>query len=245
MTLSDFSDPEVLKTYSKSVISHPYVVFPAILDTLGNIDGARVLDIGCGSGDSTEILLSEGARVVGIDISETAVDYCRERFKGNRKVKFEHVDASRMKCYRNSTFDHAIANMVMINVEDRRTLAGIFYETKRVLRQDGKFVFTDLHPLGKMTPQTTTERQNYLGAFSYFRDGSEFESEVLMMDGSRMKFKDKHWTLETYARAMRLAGLNLHNIIEPQPVKTPDLPKIFENYPVPEYILFSCIKPGQ
>ncbi|MFH7903592.1 MAG: class I SAM-dependent methyltransferase [Candidatus Aenigmatarchaeota archaeon] len=42
--------------------------------------GAKVLDLGCGFGITSEILKELGYKVVGIDISKRMVEHCRERY---------------------------------------------------------------------------------------------------------------------------------------------------------------------
>ena len=46
---------------------------------LGNIEGKRILEIGCGDGGKSIILGLKGARVLGIDISPRAIDIANKR----------------------------------------------------------------------------------------------------------------------------------------------------------------------
>jgi SAM-dependent methyltransferase len=50
---------------------------------LGDIRGRRVLDFGCGSGENTLPLARRGARVVGVDISESLIRLARRRLEVN------------------------------------------------------------------------------------------------------------------------------------------------------------------
>ncbi len=243
MTVSDFSDREELERYSKQVINHEHVVYPAILKEMGNVRGKRVLDIGCANGDFAKYLQRFDVKYTGIDKSKAAIEHCRQRFGVDHYISYFVQDATKITDNYVDHFDYAVANMLMLNVDRKETLEKIFSETAGVLRRGGRFIFTDLHPFSKMM-NTTTETVNHPEEFSYFRGGSEFSTSMLMKDGSRMKFDDVHWTLNDYIGAVKGAGLVLDNIIEPQPVKSPQLPAIYENYPVPEYILFSCIKPN-
>lgn len=79
----------------------------------------RVLDFGCGLGDTTQALAEEfpGARVVGADTSEPALAHARERC-GNGRVDFALVDDLPLArgfdlCYCNGVFHH-------IELADRR-----------------------------------------------------------------------------------------------------------------------------
>jgi SAM-dependent methyltransferase len=58
--------------------------FAALLE-LGELDGARLLDVGCGFGDFLEFLQERGVTPVytGIDICKPMIDRCRERFDGD------------------------------------------------------------------------------------------------------------------------------------------------------------------
>lgn len=53
--------------------------YKEIVDRLGNLEGAQVLDIACGTGKWLEYLASKGAAASGIDISERAIAACQER----------------------------------------------------------------------------------------------------------------------------------------------------------------------
>lgn len=60
-------------TYSTS-----YLV-PVILDLLQNHSGKRVMDIGCGNGSVSEVLVQNGYELVGIEPSESGITCCREK----------------------------------------------------------------------------------------------------------------------------------------------------------------------
>jgi len=49
------------------------------LDSLFKLDGARVLEIGCGTGASTVALAEQGCHVVGLDVSAAALASARDR----------------------------------------------------------------------------------------------------------------------------------------------------------------------
>lgn len=50
---------------------------------LGDVRGRRVLDFGCGSGENSLLLAMRGARVVGVDISESLIGVAKTRLRVN------------------------------------------------------------------------------------------------------------------------------------------------------------------
>jgi SAM-dependent methyltransferase len=50
---------------------------------LGDVEGRRVLDFGCGSGENCLMLARRGAKVVGVDISESLIRVARKRLAVN------------------------------------------------------------------------------------------------------------------------------------------------------------------
>ena len=62
------------------------------LDNLGNYDVLEgnhyiIVDLGCGSGFSSEILVDSGHRVIGIDILIDMVSKAKTKKKKNQKIK--------------------------------------------------------------------------------------------------------------------------------------------------------------
>ncbi|MEZ5332775.1 MAG: class I SAM-dependent methyltransferase [Thermoanaerobaculia bacterium] len=50
-----------------------------LLDALPSLDGALVMDLGCGGGDVAEVLVARGARVLGVDLDEELLTAARAR----------------------------------------------------------------------------------------------------------------------------------------------------------------------
>ena len=215
-----------------------YAQRPAILKLLEDISKKTILDLGCGSGKFSQILANKGAKVDAADISEEWIKKAKSKFK---EVNFFTADSSNLNMIKDNTYDIVLMKLVFLNIKDKEKVEKTFHEVSRVLKNGGDFIFTDLHPLCLMIKDTGTERQNHLENFSYFKDGSQFKSDVLMSDEkTRMQFTDTHWTLNTYTRLINESDLVINQIIEPEPIK--ESPEAIKNTKVPEFIIFHCKK---
>jgi len=80
------------------------------LDSAKRLDGARILEIGCGTGSSTAALAEQGAAVIGIDVDEKSLATARARLEilglPAEFVSANAVDASRL--FSGSQFDFII-----------------------------------------------------------------------------------------------------------------------------------------
>lgn len=90
---------------------------------------ARILDVGCGTGANL-IMLSKYGDAEGVDVSEDALAFCRER--GLDKVR---LGAGEALPYEDGTFDLVTAFDVVEHMDD--DLAGLS-EMRRVLRPGGR-----------------------------------------------------------------------------------------------------------
>src|ERR1043165_5867137 len=89
----------------------------------------RILDVGCGTGANL-LMLSKYGEAEGVDISEDALSFCRER--GLDKVR---LGAGEQLPYEDATFDLVTALDVVEHMDD--DLAGL-REMRRVLRPGGR-----------------------------------------------------------------------------------------------------------
>ncbi|HEV7864830.1 MAG TPA: class I SAM-dependent methyltransferase [Acidimicrobiia bacterium] len=78
-----------------------------LVDCLGLVPGARILDVGCGPGRHAHALGRRGFEVVGVDISERFIALARDATPPGSTVTFERADARALPFA--SEFDAAIS----------------------------------------------------------------------------------------------------------------------------------------
>jgi len=241
MAVPNYTDEEFLNKYEERAKIHRLVPFQKIVDLLGNIKDKKILDLGCGTGDLSEILLKKNARVIGLDVSQKWIDLCKNRYKEKISDRFSfQLGTGTNLSFSENYFDGIAMNMVLLNVDTIEEVEDFFKNISRVLKKDGTLVFSDLHPIALMTPKVRNRSIKYIHDFSYFRNGDQFTAGIKEPDGKVIEFVDRHWTLETYSRLLEKYGLYITTIAEP--TYDSDAPDYLQNYPIPEYILFKCKK---
>jgi SAM-dependent methyltransferase len=94
------------------------------LERIGNLDGARILDIGCGTGDFLDYLAERGIHpgfYHGIDLMGSFLEIARERHPGYR---FEQADFFRKEDW-DREYDYALCNGALnVKEGDNMSLLG-------------------------------------------------------------------------------------------------------------------------
>ena len=102
----------------------------------------RLLDIGCGTGQSRQIYIQHVKEYVGVDLSQEALQIARQRFTPSMFIR---ADACTMP-FANESFDAVAFSSVLHHIDDY-TLALV--EARRVVRPGGHIFAFDpnlLHP---------------------------------------------------------------------------------------------------
>jgi ubiquinone/menaquinone biosynthesis C-methylase UbiE len=106
------------------------------------LDGAEILDVGCGAGDEIARLIARGAdagRCHGIDLLPDRVARARELLPG---TDLREGDARELP-FEAETMDVVVLNVVLSSVLDRDITARIAAEVDRVLRPGGVVLWYD------------------------------------------------------------------------------------------------------
>jgi SAM-dependent methyltransferase len=211
-------------TRAKTDVFREGLSLPAFLDVLGDVRGKKVLDIACGEGSVTRELARRGAKVTAVDLSPAMIELAaEEEAKEPLGIDYRVGNSSNLKAMADGSFDVVACFMAIMDIA---AVENTFLEAARVMKRNGRFVFNVLHPCFQPrvahwvyeegAPCDDASRL-YFAVDRYFDRGSIEEN--LTISGlspepiylTRIRF---HRTLEDYVRALRAAGLTLHDLRE-------------------------------
>ena len=98
--------------------------------------GARVVDLGCGSGVFTNVLQQRGYRCTGIDLSPTLIKIAREKYPG---IHFLEGDIEKLP-FPDGQFDGVLLSGVLHHLPE---LSRCATEVMRILRPGGRYFAFD------------------------------------------------------------------------------------------------------
>src|ERR1700712_2655035 len=102
----------------------------------GFVPAGRILEIAPGYGRWTHYLRDLCDELIGVDIAESAVAHCRERFAGDAHVRFEVNDGTSLAVAAARSVDLVFSFDSLVHAE-RDVMAGYLQEFARVLADDG------------------------------------------------------------------------------------------------------------
>jgi 2-polyprenyl-3-methyl-5-hydroxy-6-metoxy-1,4-benzoquinol methylase len=189
---------------------------PAVIKLLGDVKNKKVLDIACGEGDSSRMIQSLGAKVVGVDISEEMIRLAQSR---DDEVEYLVASANEMPTLKKSSFDVVVC-LSMMNID---SLDSTFAEVFRVLKKSGSFVMSTAHPcfFGRPGRKIIKLQDDRLGIFvnDYFSATASVESFANNApDGSSVSFKTITfpYKVSDYMNALIKAGFVIEQVEEPR-----------------------------
>ena len=126
-------------------------------EMLANLRSNSTLEIGCGTGKNTAFLAQVSKHVSAVDFSLSMIEKARGKFLSDN-VEFVLADISQPWSFADRSFDLIACNLVLEHIAD---LSFVFAEAARVIRQNGLFFVSELHPFRQYQgTQARFERHN-------------------------------------------------------------------------------------
>lgn len=116
---------------------------PAFLAMLPDVRGLLGLDIGCGEGHNTRLLVERGARMTGIDIADAFIRHAKEMEESEPQGVSYQVASAVQLPFREDCFDFATGFMSFMDIPE---IEWVLLETRRVLKPGGFVQFSITHP---------------------------------------------------------------------------------------------------
>ncbi len=181
------------------------------LRLLGDVRGLRILEIGCGGGQTSIALARAGAVVAGLDLSDAQLALARRlAAEAGVRVAFQQGRADDLSAYASAAWDLVFSAYAFPYVEQMpRALA----ECARVLVPGGRLVFCQDHPLRACFFDAADEEDTVYPSRNYF-DRSPMRWHFADTGVAMVSY---HRTLADWIGLLAEAGFTLRRLLEPEP----------------------------
>jgi 2-polyprenyl-3-methyl-5-hydroxy-6-metoxy-1,4-benzoquinol methylase len=186
---------------------------PALFSLVPDLNGKKILDLGCGYGENCKEFLKLGARkVVGVDISQKMLDIAEIE---NKEETISYINLSMEEIEQlNETFDVVTSSLAFHYIKEFDTLVKNIYN---LLNPGGHLIFSQENPINTCFSSgsrwTKDEEGNVVCANLY----------QYSMDGKRLSkwFVDDvikyHRTFSSIINSLVTVGFRIEKMLEPIP----------------------------
>ncbi len=198
-------------------------MFSRLFDYLGDLKGQEALDLGCGNGWSTQVLIdNKASKIYAVDCNKVLLEEAQKNIGGN--ANFLECDFSEGLPFSSDSFNVVLCNMVFMSVND--TLVNkVLKESARILKPNGRLIVTIVHPIWYLfvSQQTNTLAVERL---KYYLDTELITTNSLPGVDNYERYRR---SIGTYSLALKNAGF-LHFLEEICLEEFPEIPERYKDY---------------
>ena len=232
---------EYRKLREREVNANNLFEIPTLFSLMPDLEGKRVLDLGCGSGERCmDYIRSGAAGVTGVDISGKMLAIANNEYSDPKityiKMPMEDIGSI------DETFDVVISSLALHYVED---FPGVVKNVYRLLGDGGIFLFSQEHPL-------TTCYSGTGDRWTRDENGKKLHANVAhyCVEGR----KDATWFIEGVQRYHRMFstivntladnGFRIIKMAEPCPTDeiVQKYPEYYDLYHKPDFLFVKAVK---
>ena len=184
----------------------PDIPTEAQLRLLGNLEGKRVLELGCGGGPASVVMAKQGARVIAVDDSADQIGHARRLCEREEvKVELHQGDLAELAFVRADGIDVALSIYALGGVED---LNRVFRQVHRVLKPEAPLVISIPHPTYLAVSagiQPPVFRRSY------------FDRTPIGWQSGQLAGVDIPYTMGDLFTSLSRANFRVDTVLEPEP----------------------------
>ncbi|MGQ0287076.1 class I SAM-dependent methyltransferase [Pasteurellaceae bacterium 22721_9_1] len=194
---------------------------PTMLSLLPDLQGKKVLDLGCGTGEHLQLYLQRKAKfVMGIDLSESMLQQAEKNLADFQPhFALQQLPMERLSQLDENQFDLITSSFAFHYVPDFATLLQDIYQK---LSANGYLIFSQEHPIvtayqGGERWEKDENKQQVAYRLNFYREEGERDRSWF-----KQPFKTYHRTMATIINQLIQTGFQIEQIVEPMLADQPE-----------------------
>jgi len=205
--INNFSDERIIESWKKNaapwidalerntIESRIVVTNQAIVEEILSKKPKKVLDIGCGEGWLSRVLVENNIDCLGVDVVPDLINKAKLGTGRFQLISYEELSHSRL----GEQFDILVANFSLIGQE---SVENIFQQANNLLKNGGSLIVQTVHP------KVVDSNLEYIDGW---REGSWAGFGSKFCDPAPWYFR----TVESWSALFEVAGFGQLEIVEP------------------------------
>ena len=225
------------KLRSNPISLNEIVEKPTMLGLLPDLQGKRLLDLGCGTGEHLALYLQRGAQfVAGIDLSAAMLQQAAKNLLNFGPLfLLQQLPMERLSELEASDFDVITSSFAFHYIEN---FPALLQSIKAKLKPNGTLIFSQEHPIvtcfqGGERWEKDEQKQQVAYRLNFYRDEGERQRNWF-----KQPFKTYHRTFATIINDLLAAGFQIEQIAEPMLADQPQWQKEFKDLQHRPVLLF-------
>jgi SAM-dependent methyltransferase len=181
---------------------------PVMLAQTGDVQGKRILDVGCGEGRFARLLADRGAEVVGLDPIAPILDAAVAQASTKERYVLgagEHLP------FGAASFDILVFYLSLLDITGYREAIS---EASRVLRPGALVLVANFSNIASAAESAVFDDD---GKFAYYKVDRYLEEFDMTLEFSGLRIRNWHRPMSAYTDAFLNSGFALKRYIEPIP----------------------------
>ena len=225
------------KLRSNPISLNEIIEKPTMLGLLPELNGKRLLDLGCGSGAHLQLYLQRGAAfVAGIDLSANMLQQAAEKLLDFRPhFMLQQLAMEQLEQLDADNFDLITSSFAFHYVADFNAL---LQAIRAKLITNGSLIFSQEHPIvtcyqGGERWEKDAQKQQVAYRLNFYRDEGERQRNWF-----KQPFKTYHRTLSTIVNLLIQNGFQIEQMEEPMLAAQPQWQAEFKDLQHRPVLLF-------
>lgn len=216
-TQNIYDDPDFFSGYKKLRENaqgfNDVIEQKALRSLLPSLDGASVLDIGCGLGHGAYFLSTQNAKeIIGLDPSHKMIAEAK-RVHADERITYECCPIENASFFPGQ-FDLIVSSVALHYVED---YPAVIKKIARWLKPQGYLIFSVEHPICTANPQCRRQQDEegteVFPVYNYRDEGKFFQTWFVE------NVQKYHRTVATYINTLLQHPFSLCSVLEPMPTE--------------------------